>query len=320
MVSHCRQRIQTKYDKLKVDILRGLLALRDLPTTGKKAELAMRLFEDDTTNESLAALKAIQQSPTLANPSPNPDPEQNTDLCYPRQNHTSYYESLDTAQLVYHLHERDLSVHGNQEELVERLREHDWNGSESEYSESDDEEERDRTASFYHPTVAHQYRYYDGKGLHPSILIGLRIQGFSYDPKKGLRLHCDRGCFNVTFCGWPWPTSVGLPAGGNVYSGRIRLDQILQNGLRSVEQLNEQGGIEATSSVSGEKPGNLLIVRAVVAEREEIRRRYRVLGLQCEGMSMIGYVYADDKDSVRVKRYGRRVNYWDVALGGENGQ
>ena len=227
--------IRTKYDKLKVDILRGLLALRVLPTTGKKADLTMRLFQDDNNNERLAALRALWQQPAVVKPSSDPDPGQGPSLCYPRQNHTSYYESISIAQLVYHLHEPVLSVHGDQEDLVKRLRDYDWDGSDSGYSESDDEEEEDHTASFYHRTLTHQ-SLYDGKGLHPSILIGLRIQGFFYDAKKGLQLHCDRGCFNLTFCGWPWPTSVGLPL---CHTDRIRLDKVLWNGLRSVQQLDE---------------------------------------------------------------------------------
>lgn len=302
---------KTKYDNLKVDVLRGLLALRDLPTTGKKAELTMRLFQDDNAVERMAALRALEQRPSAVNLPPNADPEQDSDQFYPRRNHTSYYESLSTAQLVYHLHERALSVHGDHEELVERLREYDWDGSDSGYSESDDEEEKDLTASFYHPTIAQQNFYHDGKGLHPSILIGLRIQGFFYDSEKGLQLHWDRGCFNLTFCGWPWPTSVGLP---EMLSCRIRLDKVLRNGLRSVQELDEHGLIRGDDLDKGEKRGDLLIVRAVLAVRKGVRGGHRVLGLQCEGMSTVGYVFADDKESYRVKNLGFSTRFYDVAL------
>lgn len=53
--------IQTKYDNLKIDIIRFLLALRDLPTTGKKAVLTVRLLHDDNTNERLVAERALRQ-------------------------------------------------------------------------------------------------------------------------------------------------------------------------------------------------------------------------------------------------------------------
>lgn len=308
---------KTKYDNLKVDVLRGLLALRDLSTTGKKTQLTMRLFQDDYTVERMAALRALEQRPIPENSSPNADPEEDSNQFYLRHNHTSYYESLDIAQLVYHLHERALSVHGDHEELVERLREYDWDGSDSRYSESDDEEERDLTASFYHPTIAHQNSHYDGKGLHPSILIGLRIQGFFYDSEKGLRLHCDRGCFNITFCGWPWPTSVGLPKASKC---RVRLDKVLRNGLRSVRELDERGLIKGPDLDKGEKRGNLLIVRAVLAVRKGVRGAYRVLGLQCEGMSTVGYVYADDKEAYYVKYQGFSASFYDVALDGSKGR
>ncbi|CAD6573748.1 MAG: hypothetical protein ASARMPRED_006279 [Alectoria sarmentosa] len=312
------KKLKTKYDNLKVDVLRGLLALRDLPTTGKKDHLTMRLFQDDSSEDRIAALGALQQHPTVLNPSPDRDPEQDSDqFVYPRQNHTSYYESLSIAQLVYHLHERALSVCGDQEELVERLREYDWEGSDSGYSESDDEEETDHTASFYHRTITHQSFYYDGKGLHPSILIGLRIQGFFYDPEKGLQLRCDRGRFNISFCGWPWPTSVGLPERADF---RLRLDKVLRNGLRSVQELNEQGLSKGTDMDKREKRGHLLIVGAVVAVRKSIGGDYRVLGLQCEGMSTVGYVYVDDKESYRVKQLGLSTGFYDVGLEGKKGQ
>ena len=303
--------IQTKYDKLKVDVLRGLLSLRNLPTKGRKAELTWRLFQDDSTNEEMAALRALEQQPTVMNPSPKPVPKQISDPCFPRQNHTSYYKSLDTAQLVYHLHERALSVHGDQEELVERLREYDWDGSESGYSESYDEEEGDRTASFYDPTIIHQ-NFYDGKGLHPSIFVGLRIQGWYLDGSDGLRLHFAQASFHITLCGWPWPTSVGLSP---IYAAQIKVDKILRNGLRSVQELDEQGLSKKTGMAIEKEPGNLLIVRAVVAERKGPRGNYRVVGLQCEGMSAIGYVYAEARYGVIVqwKMYG------DAAVGGSGG-
>lgn len=115
--------------------------------------------------------------------------------------------------------------------------------SNSGYSESDDEEEEDCTASFHRRTIMHLNFVYDGKGLHPSILTGFRIQGFIYGSEKGLQLHCERGCFNLTFCGWPSPTSVGLNAMQFLChrSCRNRLDKILQNGLRSTQELDEQG-------------------------------------------------------------------------------
>ena len=304
--------IKTKYDELKVGMLRGLLSIRNMPTTGKKAELTMRLFEADNKEEMLAALKALQPPPATMQPLPYAVSEEGPDTSQPRQNHTSYYESLDTAQLVYHLHARALSVHGEHTELVERLKEYDWDGTESGYSSSGDEEEYDPKASFYHETITQQQINYDGKGLHPSILEGLRIQGFLYDPEKGLQLHCDRGCFNLTFCGWPRPTSIGLSAW---YHSKIWLDNVLQNGLKSVRELEKEVLNKEDSSAKGEKRNGLLIVKTAVAVRNGTSGEYRVLGLQCEGMSYLGYAYSDDRDAdYRKSNWLEAVRFCDVAL------
>ena len=319
MVTYYR-RIQkpakTKYDGLKVGMLRGFLSIGNLPTTGKKAELISRLFQADNDKMMLAARKALQPPPTTMQPSPYFKSEEGLDTSQPRRNHTSYYESLDTAQLVRHLHERDLSVHGDHTELVERLKNHDWDGSESGYSSSDDEGEDDPRASFYHETITQPRSNYDGIGLHPSILEGLRIQGSLYDREKGLQLHCDRGCFRITFCGWPRPTSVGLGPASQYY--RIRLDKVLQNGLRCFQELDQEDPSKEASFVKGVKENGLLIVKCVVAVRNATTGEYRVLGLQCEGMSKLGYVYSDDRVA-EYRKFSREnaihaIRFRDVAL------
>ena len=305
---------KTKYDRLKVGMLRGLLSIGNMPTTGKKAELINRLFQADNDKMMSAARKALQRPPATMQPSPSSEPEEGPDTSQPRTNHTSYYESLDTAQLVCHLHERDLSVHGDDTELVERLKEYDWDGSESGYSSSDDEEEDDLKASCYHETITQSGIpgiNYDGIGLHPSILEGLRIQGLLYEPEKGLQLHCDRGCFRITFCGWPRPTSVGLLP---LHHDKIRLDKVLHNGLRSVQKLDKGDPSMEGSFAKGEKQNGLLIVKTVVAVRKGTTGEYRVLGLQCEGMSKIGYVYSDDRDACYRKFWEQGILFHDVAL------
>ena len=299
-------------------MLRGLLSIGNLPTTGKKAELIKRLFQADNDKEMSAARKALQRPPTAIQPSPYSESEEGPDTILPRRNHTSYYESLDTAQLVCHLHERDLSVHGDDTELVERLKEYDWDGSESGYSSSDDEVEHDPKVSFYHETITQPRSNYDGIGLHPSILEGLRIQGFLYDPEKGLQLHCDRGCFRITFCGWPRPTSVGWIPGFNHY--KIWLDKVLQNGLKSVPELDKEGPSKENSFAKGDKRNGLLIVKSVVAVRDGTLDDYRVLGMQCEGMSELGYVYSDDRDAfyrtsrTLISNWQGAIRFDDVAL------
>ena len=316
-MSHYYRQIQkppkTKYDGLKVGILRGFLSIVNLPTTGKKAELIKRLFQADNNKMMLAARKALRRLPTAMQPSPYPESGEGSDTNQTRRNHTSYYESLNTAQLVCHLHERDLSVHGDDTELVERLKDYDWDGSESGYSSSDDEEEDDPEASFHHQTIPQPRINYDGIGLHPSILEGLRIQGLLYDPDKGLQLHCDRGCFRITFCGWPRPTSVGLGPWFNYHD--IWLDKVLQNGLKSVQELDKEGPSKEDGFTKGEKRDGLLIVKTVVAVRIGPRGEYRVLGLQCEGMSKLGYVYSDDRDAFYQKNsWGPGIQFHDVAL------
>ena len=310
---HIQKPVKTKYDRLKVGMLRGLLSIGDLPTTGKKAELINRLFQADNNKMLLAARKALQRPPATIQPSPYSEPEEGPDTSQPRRNHTSYYESLDTAQLVCHLHERALSVHGDHTELVERLKEYDWDGSESGYSSSNDEEEDDPEASSYHETITQPRINYDGIGLHPSILEGLRIQGVLYEPEKGLQLHCDRGCFRITFCGWPRPTSVGWISGFS--HCKIWLDKVLQNGLKSVQKLNKEGPSKKHSFAKGDKRSGLLIVKSVVAVRDGTLDDYRVLGLQCEGMSKLGYVYSDDRDS-SYRKYNPQsaIRFDDVAL------
>lgn len=300
--------IKTKYDKVKVDILRGLLDLRNLPSTGRKVELTMRLFQDENSQERWAALKTLQQQTTAVNLSQGPNSEQTSKLYCLRQNHTSYYKSLSTAQLVYHLHERALPVHGDQDDLVDRLKEYDWDGSEPYYSESDHKKKGGRTAILHNVTTMQQNFHYDGKGLHPSILEGLRILGWHYDVNKGLRLHFHQGSFDITVCGWPWPTSVGFFESRHT---RIKLDKSLRKGLRSVQELGGQCLKTKSEMDVGKKPGNLLIVRAVIAVRQGKAGKFRVLGLQCEGMSTIGYVYAEDK---YLEIYGELPNFHDVAL------
>ena len=303
---------KTKYDKLKVDMLREFLSMRNRPTTGKKADLINRLFQADNDEKMLAARKALQPPPATMQPSPDLESEDCPDTSQTRRNHTSYYESLDTAQLVCHLHERALSVHGDQTELVERLKEYDWDGTESDYSSSDDEEEQDPEASFYHEYKTQPRFNYDGIGLHPSILEGLRIQEYLYDPGKGLHLHCDRGYFRITFCGWPRPTSIGLNPWDH---GKIWLDKVLQNGLRSVQELDKEGPSKEDGLAKREKGNGLLIVKTEVAVRIGTRGEYRVLGLQCEGMSKLGYVYCDDRDTDNRKtNWEDGVWYDDVAL------
>ena len=302
---------KTKYDGLKVGMLRGLLSIGNMPTKGKKADLINRLFRADNNKMMLAAQKALHRPPATMQPSPYPEPEEGPDTSQPRRNRTSYYESLDTAQLVSHLHERALSVHGDHTELVERLKEYDWDGSESGYSSSDDEDEDDPEASFYHETITQPRINYDGIGLHPSILDGLRIQGVLYDPDKGLQLHCDRDCFRITFCGWPRPTSVGLLPG---HYDKIRLDKVLHNGLRSVQKLDKGDPSMEDNFAKGEERNGLLIVKTVVAVRKGTTGEYRVLGLQCEGMSKLGYVYSDDRDAQYRKFLEQDILFHDVAL------
>ena len=94
----------------------------------------------------------------------------------------------------------------------------------------------------------------------------------------------------------------------------------MRNGLRSVQEPNEQGLSKGTDMDKREKRGHLLIVGAVVAVRKSIGGDYRVLGLQCEGMSTVGYVYVDDKESYRVKQLGLSTGFYDVGLEGKKGQ
>ena len=68
--------------------------------------------------------------------------------------------------------------------------------------------------------------------------------------------------------------------------------------------------------VKGEKQGNLLIVRAVLAVRQGVRGGHRVLGLQCEGMSTVGSVHADDKESDYGKGQRLPTRFYDVVLDG----
>ena len=299
---------KTKYDGLKVGMLRGFLSIGNMPTTGKKAELISRLFQEDNNQMMLEARKALQRPPATVQPSPYPEPKEDPDTSQPRRNHTSYYESLDTAQLVCHLHERALSVHGDNTELVGRLKEYDWDGSESGYSSSDDEEEDNPKASCYHETITQSRINYDGIGLHPSILEGLRIQRLLYDTENGLQLHCDRGCFRITFCGFPQPTSVGSNLGWGFY--KIWLDKVLQNGLRSVQELDKEGPNKEDNFAKEGKRKGLLIVKSALAVRNGSTGEYRVLGLQCEGMSKLGYVYSDDRDA----SYRKSKFYWPKAI------
>ena len=99
----------------------------------------------------------------------------------------------------------------------------------------------------------------------------------------------------------------------------IVVDAALLEGLKSVEQITDvlfRGEVEITRAeheMQKKKAGNLLIVEAAVGMRKcpDIGE-YRVVGIRCEGMEKMGFVFAEDVDLDDY--YGRAPRFGDVAI------
>ena len=82
-----------------------------------------------------------------------------------------------------------------------------------------------------------------------------------------------------------------------------------------MRELDKEGPSKEDGFTKGEKRDGLLIVKTVVAVRIGTLGEYRVLGLQCEGMSKLGYVYSDDRDAFYQKNsWGPGIRFRDVAI------
>lgn len=200
-------------------------------------------------------------------------------------------------------------VSGNKAELLDRLVEDDEDDDDDNYSmdgEGNPLPPRDMSASVSHPL---RIIPFDGKGLDPATLIGQRIRRFSMNMGEGFILPTDQGQVTITF-------SDGMPF--SRYTD-IAADEALLEGLKCVERVTEMlyvGDEEITRAErekEEKKGGDLLIVEAAVGMRKCADFwEYRVVGIRCEGMEKMGFVFAEDVELDDY--YGRAPRFGNVAV------
>ena len=167
---------------------------------------------------------------------------------------------------------------------------------------------RDMTPSVSHPLCIIPF---DGKGSDPALLVGHRIQRFQFDAITGgaeFILHTDQGHLTITYSEF----SISRYA-------EIMADKALLEGLESVERIVEtwyRGDEEVTRTERGmqeKKRGSLLILQAAAGLRKYPDfGEYRVVGIRCEGMQSMGFVFSED--ATLEDHYGRASRLGDVAL------
>lgn len=213
-------------------------------------------------------------------------------------------QSLTVADLKTLLRAEGKPVSGKKADLLDRLFEDD------DYL-SMDEDGNPLPPRDMSPSVSHQLRIipFDGKGSDPALLVGRHIQRFKFDPMSGLEfiLHTDQGLVTITYLDIP-----------SRYA-EIKADDELLEGLKSIEQIKETlyvGDEEITRAereMQAKKGGSLLIVEAAVGMRKcPDFGDYRVVGIRCEGMPKMGFVFSED--TVLEDVYGRDPRFGDVAV------
>lgn len=245
-----------------------------------------------------------------------PPKQQNISVLLPEP----VYEHLNVAGLRSQLQQRDLPVSGSRADLINRLSEDDAASKPARSplprsNVAHDEEQgpgasgnqadlgshlagRDNSGSKLeddgsdssdcssNPDVSVTIITFDDRGCDPATLIGLRIQGYEHDP-EALKLFCGEDTIVITF-GYLQTSAYSC----------IEVDQVLIDGL--------------------DQEGDLLIEDAALGIRTTYSEKYRVVGIKCEGMKRMGFVYNEDKtlrvDGYPAHRLGWTHRYRDVAL------
>ena len=213
--------------------------------------------------------------------------------------------SLTVAEMKTMLRASGKSVSGKKAELLDRLMEDDADDFDMD-GEGNRLPLRDMA-----PGVSHQLRIipFDGQDRDPASLIGHRIQRYQIAMGEGLVLHTDRGRFTMTFLG-----EMAFSRYADIMVG----DALLE-GLKPVEQVvgvlfrGDKDITRAEREMEAKKGRNLLIVEAAVGMRKcPDQDEYRVVGIRCEGMEKMGFVFAEDQELEDY--YGRNPRFGDVGL------
>lgn len=174
--------------------------------------------------------------------------------------------TLTVPELKAFLRERGLPVTGRKVDLLERL-----------VLSHDDSD-----------SISHPLRIipFDGKGLDPANLIGLRVSHFTHDMAE-LVLHCTN------------KATVTIDSQGSTFSRyeQIKVDENLISALAAaVPEVDLYGDLE--SAPATRKEGGLLITEAAVGVRKYNgpHGEYRVVGIKCEGMEEMGWVFSEDEE------------------------
>ena len=145
---------------------------------------------------------------------------------------------------------------------------------------------RDMTDSVSHPL---RIIPFDDQGRDPASLVGRRIQRFQLAMGEGFILHTDQGQVTITY-------NDKIPFSKH---SDIAVDAALLEGLKSVEQITDvlyRGDEEITRAeheMQKKKAGNLLIVEAAVGMRKCPDMGDYIVGIKCEGMEKMGFVFAE---------------------------
>lgn len=217
-------------------------------------------------------------------------------------------KSLTVAELKTLLRREGKPVSGRKAALLDRLLLDDDDLS----MYSMDEDGNPLPPRDMSPSISHPLRIipYDGKGRDPARCVGLRIKRVDFDPVIGspeFILHTDKGRVKITH----------LDSASRY--AELKVDKVLLEALDAVERMNvtwyvgdEEMNTEERD-MQKKKGGNLLIVEAAVGMRMcPDNGEYRVVGIRCEGMQEMGFVFSED--STLEDEFGRDPRFGDVAV------
>lgn len=213
---------------------------------------------------------------------------------------------LTVADLKTLLRFNGKSVSGNKEELLDRLLDDDDDDDDfSMDGEGNPLPPRDMSPSISHPL---RIIPFDGQGVDPATLVGQRIRHFQMHLGDGFALHTDQGQVTLSFSEMPFSRYA-----------EVMVDEALLEALKSVERVTEvlHVGDEEITRAEREKEekkgGDLLILEAAVGMRKcADTGEYRVVGIRCEGMEKMGFMFAEDVELDDY--YGPANRFGDVGV------
>ncbi|CAD6573215.1 MAG: hypothetical protein ASARMPRED_005938 [Alectoria sarmentosa] len=286
-----------------------------------------------STSPSKPPTPAKQQQPIPDMLSPNTNPPPGTS----KSTKPKHRPSAAVAQLLRNpysftvpelktiLRAEGKPVSGNKTQLLDRLLTADESDGLSMDKDGNPLPPRAMSPSNTHPLGLIPF---DGQGLDPASLIGRRIHRYETGMGTGFILHTDQGTVTITFTnGVPFSRYADIAADDALLEGLKSVERVdvLLEGLKSVERVPEASSIGGEESTRGErekaekkKAEGLLIVEAAVGRRNcPDRGAYRVIGIRCEGMAEMGFVFAEDEELEDI--YGPAPRFGDVALAAGSG-